>query len=95
MAILTPSHQRIATVALALGLCAASPVFAQDLSPIDNFFSTLGTALTGTDRQGHRPRCARSSRHPVPAGPHELDVRRLGLVILFGAATMLAGFGTA
>ena len=98
MAILTPSSRRIATVALALTVCAASPVFAQDLSPLNNFFTTLGTALTGTTGR------ALGLVALAAVGILFLMGRMnwmfagsvaIGLVILFGAGTMLAGFGAA
>jgi type IV secretion system protein VirB2 len=98
MAILTPSTRRIATVALALTVCAASPVFAQDLSPINNFFTTLGEALTGTTGR------AIGLVALAAVGLMFLMGRMnwmfagsvaLGLVILYGAGSMLAGFGTA
>ncbi|PZX14184.1 type IV secretion system protein VirB2 [Palleronia aestuarii] len=96
MAILTPSTGRIATVALALAVCAASPVFAQDLSPINTFFSTLGAALTGTTGK------ALGLVALAAVGILFLMGRMnwmfagsvcLGLVILFSAATILSGFG--
>lgn len=98
MAILTLSIRRIAVVAIALAACAASPVFAQDLSPINTFFTTLGTALTGTTGQ------ALGLVALAAVGILFLMGRMnwlfagsvcIGLVILFGAGTMLAGFGTA
>ena len=98
MAILTPSTSRIATVALALAISAASPVFAQDLSPINTFFTTLGTALTGTTGK------AIGLVALAAVGILFLMGRMnwmfagsvvLGLVILFGAATILGGIGVA
>lgn len=98
MAILTPSHRRIAVVVLALAACAASPALAQDLSPINNFFTTLGTALTGTTGK------ALGLVALAAVGILFLMGRMnwlfagsvcIGLVILFGAGTMLAGFGAA
>ena len=98
MAILTPSTGRIATVALALAVSAASPVFAQDLSPINSFFETLGKELTGTTGKalGLVALCAvgilflMGRMNWLFAGSVVL-----GLVILFGAATILSGIGVA
>ena len=97
MAILTPSTRRIGAVALALAVCAAPPAFAQDLSPINTFFTTLGTALTGTTGKaiGLVALCAvgllflMGRMNWLFAGSVVL-----GLVILFGAATILGGIGT-
>ena len=93
MAVLTPSHRRIAAVALALSF-AAAPAFAQDLSPINTFFTTLGTALTGTTGR------AIGLVALAAVGIFFLMGRMnwmfagsvvMGLVILFGAGTILSG----
>lgn len=93
MAILTQSHQRIAVVALALAM-ASTPALAQDLSPINTFFTTLGTALTGTTGR------AIGLVALAAVGILFLTGRMnwafagsvvIGLVILFGAAQILAG----
>ncbi len=47
MAILTYPARRTALMALALAVLA-TPALAQDLSPVNTFFTTLGNALTGT-----------------------------------------------
>ena len=98
MAILTPSTSRIAVVALALAVCAASPVLAQDLSPINNFFTTLGTELTGTTGKALGLVALATVGILFMLGKMNWLFAGsvcLGLVILYGAGTMLAGFGTA
>src|SRR5699024_2032780 len=47
MGLLTTSPRRVVLCVLAM-LTVAQPALAQDLSPINNFFTTLGDALTGT-----------------------------------------------
>ena len=98
MAILTPSHRRVAVMAVALAACAASPVFAQDLSPIDNFFTTLGEALTGTTGKAIGLVALAAVGLMFLMGRMNWAFAGsvcLGLVILYGAGTMLAGFGNA
>ena len=99
MAILTPSHRRIAVVAVALALVSiTTPAMAQDLSPLNNFFTTLGTALTGTTGR------ALGLVALAAVGIMFLMGRMnwmfagsvvIGLVILFGAGTILSGIGAA
>jgi type IV secretion system protein VirB2 len=93
MAILTLSRRRIAVAASALAL-ASTPAFAQDLSPLNTFFTTLGTALTGTTGR------ALGLVALAAVGILFLMGRMnwafagsvlLGLVILFGAGTILGG----
>ena len=73
----------------------AGPVLAQDLSPIDEFFTTLGQALTSTTGR------AIGLVAIVAVGLMFLFGRMnvmfalsvcIGLVIVFGAATILGGF---
>ena len=94
MAVLTPSHRRIAAVALAL-VCAASPALAQDLSPINNFFQTIGTALTSTTGRAIGLVALAAVGLMFLVGRMNWMFAgsvALGLVILFGAGTILAGF---
>ncbi len=97
MAILTPSHRRIAMVAAALTV-AASPALAQDLSPLTNFFTTIGDAITGTLGT------AISLVAIAAIGLMFLMGRMnwmfagsvmVGVAILFGAGTILSGMGSA
>ena len=97
MAILTPSHRRIAAVAIALAACAASPVFAQDLSPINTFFSTLGAALTGTTGKAIGLVALAAVGLMFLMGRMNWAFAGsvcLGLVILYGAGTILGGMTT-
>ena len=93
MAILTPSHRRVAMVATALAV-ASTPALAQDLSPLNTFFTTLGNALTGTTGR------ALGLVAVAAVGIMFLTGRMnwafaasvmIGLVILFGAAAILGG----
>lgn len=95
MAVLSLAARRLAVLALALAV-AASPALAQDLSPVNTFFTTLGTALTGTTGR------AIGLVALAGVGLMFLTGRMnwgfafsivLGLVILFGAATILGGIG--
>ena len=97
MAILTPSHRRIAVVGITLAACAASPVFAQDLSPINTFFSTLGTALTGTTGKAIGLVALAAVGLMFLMGRMNWAFAGsvcLGLVILYGAGTILSGMTT-
>jgi type IV secretion system protein VirB2 len=94
MAVLTPSHRRIAAVAIVLA-CAATPALAQDLSPVNTFFTTLGTALTGTTGRaiGLVALCAVGLMFLIGRMNWSFAASiALGLVILFGAGTILSGF---
>ena len=64
-----------ALVSTGLALLAA-PARAQDLSPIDTFFTTLGTALTGTTGRAIGL----------------VALAAVGIAFLFGSATILGGF---
>ena len=94
MAILTPSARR-AMVAVALALLA-TPALAQDLSPVNTFFQTLGTALTGTTGRAIGLVALAGVGLMFLAGRMNWGFALsicLGLVILFGAATILGGIG--
>ena len=81
--------------ALALGLLGAHPALAQDLSPINTFFTTLGTALTGTTGRAIGLVALAAVGILFLFGRMNMGFAIsivVGLVILFGAATILAGF---
>lgn len=98
MGILTLSPRKIARASLfaVLGtLILASPAAAQDLSPVTNMLTAIGTALTGPVGR------ALGLVALAAVGILFLTGRMnwlyagsvvVGLVILFGAATILAGF---
>lgn len=93
MAVLTSAHRRIAVVALALA-CASTPALAQDLSPINTFFTTLGTALTGTTGRAIGLVALAAVGILFLMGRMNWGFAGsvvLGLVILFGAGTILSG----
>ena len=80
---------------LAVGLVAASPALAQDLSPITSMLTSIGTALTGPLGR------ALGLIALAAVGVLFLLGRMnwmfaasifVGLVVLFGASTILAGF---
>ena len=97
MAILIPDTRRVMLVALAIAV-VASPALAQDFSAIDAFFTTVGTALTGTTGRAMGLVALCGVGIMLLAGrmnwAFALSVC-LGLAILFGAASILAGYGTA
>ncbi|WP_051644976.1 TrbC/VirB2 family protein [Labrenzia sp. DG1229] len=86
---------RLAVLSAFAALVLTNPAMAQDLSPVTTFFTTIGTALTGTLGRaiGLVALCAigflfmTGRMNWVFAGSVVL-----GLVILFGSATILAGF---
>ena len=93
MAILTKSHRRIALAAMALAV-ASTPALAQDLSPLNNFFTTLGTALTGTTGRALGLVALAAVGIIFLTGRMNWGFAAsvvIGLVILFGSATILAG----
>lgn len=97
MGILTPRCAAWSGLVVAL-VVLAGPALAQDLSPIDNFFTTIGQALTSTTGRaiGLVALCAVGLMFLTGRMHIAFAVSIcLGLVILFGAATILAGFGTA
>lgn len=73
----------------------ASPALSQSLAPIDTFFTNIGTALTGTTGRaiGLVALCAVGIAFLAGRMNMVFAVSIcLGLVILFGAGTILAGF---
>ncbi|WP_420337028.1 TrbC/VirB2 family protein [Roseibium sp.] len=88
-----PFH--LAALSIIATLAFMNPAMAQDLSPVTTFFTTIGTALTGTLGRavGLVALCAvgflfmTGRMNWMFAGSI-----LIGLVILFGAATILAGF---
>ena len=89
---------QLAWLLLALFLAAVvvgGPAMAQDLSPIDTFFSTLGTALTGTTGRAIGLVALAAVGILFLFGRMNMGFAVsicVGLVILFGAATILGGF---
>ena len=83
---------------LLLGLFAVvvgGPAAAQDLSPIDTFFATLGAALTGTTGRAIGLVALAAVGVMFLFGRMNMGFAVsicVGLVILFGAATILGGF---
>ena len=72
-----------------------SPAMAQDLSPIDSFFATLGAALTGTTGRAIGLVALAAVGILFLFGRMNMGFAVsicVGLVILFGAATILGGF---
>ena len=85
----------LGSATLAVGLVAASPALAQDLSPITTMLNSIGTALTGPVGR------ALGLVSLAAVGILFMMGRMnwmfagsivVGLVILFGASTILAGF---
>lgn len=94
MGILTP-WQKAGLLAVLAAFLATSPAAAQDLSPITTMLTAIGTALTGPVGR------ALGLVALAAVGILFLTGRMnwlyagsvvVGLVILFGAATILAGF---
>ncbi len=82
-------------VALAAGLLSGHPALAQDLSPINTFFTTLGTALTGATGRALGLVALAAVGIMFLFGRMNMGFAVsicVGLVILFGAATILGGF---
>jgi type IV secretion system protein VirB2 len=85
---------------LLLALFAATmviggPAMAQDLSPIDTFFSTLGAALTGTTGRAIGLVALAAVGILFLFGRMNIGFAVsicVGLVVLFGASTILSGF---
>ena len=94
MGILTRSLGLVAT-GLAVLAVTTTPALAQDLAPINTFFQNIGNALTGpTGRVIGLVALAGlgilffTGRIPLMAALSVL----LGLVVLYGAPTILGGF---
>ncbi len=71
------------------------PALAQDLSPINTFFTTLGTALTGATGRALGLVALAAVGIMFLFGRMNMAFAVsicVGLVILFGAATILGGF---
>lgn len=86
---------RTSCIACIVAFLFSSPAFAQDLSPVTSMLQTIGTALTGPVGR------ALGLVALAAVGILFLTGRMnwlyagsvvVGLVILFGAATILAGF---
>ena len=76
-------------------ILAASPAAAQDLSPLTTFFTTIGTALTTTLGRAIGLVALAAVGILFMTGRMNWQFAAsifIGLVILFGAATILAGF---
>lgn len=81
--------------ALAAALVVSGPAMAQDLSPINTFFTTLGTALTGATGRALGLVALAAVGIMFLFGRMNMAFAVsivVGLVILFGAATILSGF---
>lgn len=93
-----PRARRLAPRALiALGLAAliGGPALAQDLSPINTFFTTLGDALTGATGRALGLVALAAVGIMFLFGRMNMAFAVsicVGLVVLFGAATILSGF---
>lgn len=84
-----------ALAASAMSTLLTAPARAQDLSPIDTFFTTLGTALTGTTGRAIGLVALAAVGIAFLFGRMNLGLAVsicVGLVILFGSATILGGF---
>lgn len=85
----------IAGTALGVGLVAASPAMAQDLSPITGMLNSIGTALTGPVGRALGLVALAAVGILFMLGRMNWMFAAsifVGLVILFGASTILAGF---
>ena len=88
-------RKKLAVMATFALLAAASPAAAQDLSPITGFFTTIGTALTSTLGRAIGLVALAAVGLLFMTGRMNWAFAAsiaIGLVILFGAATILAGF---
>ena len=103
MGILTPVIARlrskrtlaIGATAFGIGLVAASPALAQDLSPITSMLNSIGTALTGPVGRALGLVALAAVGILFMLGRMNWMFAAsifVGLVILFGASTILAGF---
>ena len=88
------TRRRWAEVMAFMALFAAGPAFAQDLSPINTFFTTLGTALTGATGRAIGLVAVAAVGFSALFGRMNWALAGsvfLGLVIIYGAAVILAG----
>lgn len=95
MGILRRISGRSAGLAAFLAVAYAMPAFAQDFSPVNTFFGNVGTALTGaTGRAIGLVALAACGILFMMGRMNWLFAGSvmLGLVILYGAAAILAGF---
>lgn len=95
MGILNHQSRTLSLILIAATLAAAGPALAQDLSPINTFFTTLGTALTGTTGRAIGLVALAAVGIIFLTGRMNMAFAIsicIGLVILFGAGTILAGF---
>ena len=93
MGILTNNKVVIATIVMMAAF--ATPAAAQDLSPITGFFTTIGTALSGPLGRAAGLVAVAGVGFAFLTGRMNWAIAAsiaLGLVIIFGAATILAGF---
>lgn len=96
MGILKLTPRAIWTALVAMLANLAGPAFAQDLSPIDGFFTNIGQAITGTTGQAIALVGLCAIGLIFMAGKMNIGFALsicLGIVIVFGAATILGGFG--
>jgi type IV secretion system protein VirB2 len=97
MELLNVSVRRVVLCTLAM-IAAASPAVAQDLSPVNTFFTSLGTALTGPTGRAIGLVALAGVGLMFLTGRMNWGFALsivLGLVILFGAGTILGGIGNA
>lgn len=86
---------RAAGAAAVLTVGTASMAMAQDLSPVTGFFTTIGTALTGTLGRAVGLVALAGVGLAFMTGRMNWMFAgsiAIGLVILYGAATILSGF---
>lgn len=94
MGILTKQSALILFACL-ISAIIVSPAVAQDLSPVTTFFTTIGIALTGTLGRAIGLVALAAVGILFMTGRMNWQFAAsitIGLVILFGAATILAGF---
>ena len=94
MELLNTSTRRGVLCTLAM-IAAASPAFAQDFSPINNFFTTVGTALTGPTGIAVGLCALAAIGFMFMTGRANWGFALsvcVGLAIVFGAGTILSGF---
>lgn len=86
---------RVAGVTAALTVVGTSAAMAQDLSPVTNFFTTVGDALTGTLGRAIGLVALAGVGIAFMTGRMNWMLAGsvlIGLAILYGAATLLAGY---